>query len=275
MMRTVSRLTPALVSLIGLVLIAVGVSGQVFVGTPTPPQFAAQGQPSTKNGEWPHYNADLKGTRYSPLDQITAANFSKLEVAWRFKTDNFGPFPEYKLEGTPVMAKGVLYTTAGTRRSVIALDGKTGELIWSHSLREGKRAAVAPRQLSGRGVAYWTDGKGDERVLYVTTGYRLVALNAKNGAIINSFGRNGIVDLKVGVTKGKGQQIDLESGEIGIHSTPVVVRDTVIIGAAMREGATVSTHDNTKGLVRAFDAKSGKQLWVFTTIPKPGEYGDE
>src|SRR5499433_1294549 len=139
-------------------------------------------QPSTKNGEWPYYTADLKGTRYSPLDQINASNFNKLEVAWRFKTDNLGPFPEYKLEGTPLMVKGVLYTTGGTRRSVVALDAKTGEVIWTHSYREGKRAAVAPRQLSGRGVAYWTDGKGDDRVLYITTGYRLIALNAKNGA---------------------------------------------------------------------------------------------
>src|SRR3979409_1266240 len=171
------------------------VSGQTFVGTPVPPQFAQQGQPSTKNGEWPTNGADVKFTRYSPLDQINAANFNKLEVAWRFKTDNFGPFPEFKLEGTPLMVKGVLYTTAGTRRSVIALDAKTGELIWSHSLREGKRAADAPRQLSGRGVSYWTDGKGDERVIYITTGYRLVELNAKTGAQIPSFGTNGAVDL--------------------------------------------------------------------------------
>ena len=127
-----------------LVLVIVGITGDVS---------GQAGQPSTANGEWPTYNADVKGTRYSPLDQINASNFSKMEVAWRFKTDNFGPFPEYKLEGTPVMVKGVLYTTAGTRRSVIALDAKTGELIWSHSLREGKRAAVAPRQLSGRGVS--------------------------------------------------------------------------------------------------------------------------
>ncbi len=275
MMRTVSRLTPALVSLIALFLIAVGVSGQVFVGTPTPPQFSAQGQPSTKNGEWPHYNADVKGTRYSPLDQITAANFSKLEVAWRFKTDNFGPFPEFKLEGTPLMVKGVLYTTAGTRRSVIALDAKTGELIWSHSLREGKRAAVAPRQLSGRGVSYWTDGKGDERVIYVTTGFRLVALNAKTGALISSFGTNGIVDMKVGVVKGNRQPIDLETGEIGVHSTPTIARDVVIIGSSFREGQTVETHNNTKGLVRAFDVRTGKQLWQFNTIPRPGEFGND
>ena len=71
------------------------------------------GQPSTSKGEWPHYTADVKGTRYSPLDQINASNFSKLEVAWRFKTDNLGPFPEFKLEGTPLMVNGVLYTTGG------------------------------------------------------------------------------------------------------------------------------------------------------------------
>ena len=231
--------------------------------------------PSTSNGEWPHYNADLAGTRYSPLDQIDASNFNELDVAWSFKTDNLGPFPEYKLEGTPVMVNGVLYTTGGTRRSVIALDARTGELIWAHSLREGRRAAVAPRQLSGRGVAYWTDGLGDERVLYITTGYRLVALNAKTGSIVSSFGEDGIVDLKLGVVRGVDEQIDLEAGEIGVHSTPVIARDVVIVGAAMREGATVSSHNNTKGLVRAYDVKTGRQLWQFNTIPRPGEFGND
>ena len=140
--------------------------------------------PSTKTGEWPHYGGDLRNTRYSPLDQINASNFNKLEIAWRFKTEHLGPRPEYKLEGTPLMVKGVLYTTGGTRRSVIALDGKTGELIWAHSYPEGNRAAQSPRQLSGRGLAYWTDGKGDDRVLYTTTGYRLIALEAKTGGAL-------------------------------------------------------------------------------------------
>jgi quinoprotein glucose dehydrogenase len=238
-------------------------------------QTPAPSQPSTKNGDWPHYTADNTGSRYSPLAQIDASNFNKLEVAWRYKTDNLGPRPEYKLEGTPVAIKGILYTTGGTRRSVVALDGKTGEVIWTHSLREGKRAAVSPRQLSGRGVSYWTDGKGDDRVVYVTTGYRLVELNAKNGAMISSFGKDGIVDLKVGAVKGKGEQIDLETGEIGIHATPTVVKDVVIIGSSMREGATVSTHNNTKGLVRAFDVRTGKLLWTFHTIPRPGELGSD
>src|SRR5712692_5179848 len=275
MLRTAFQSVSALAVIVAGMWVAPRVSGQIFVGTSTPDQFSRQGQPSTQNGEWPHNTGDVKGNRYSPLDQINASNFGKLEVAWRFKTDNLGPFPEYKLEGTPLMVKGVLYTTGGTRRSVIALDAKTGELIWSHSLREGKRAAVAPRQLSGRGVSYWTDGKGDERVIYITTGYRLVELNARTGAMVDSFGTHGIVDLKVGVVKGINQQIDLETGEIGIHSTPIVVRDTVIVGSSMREGATVSTHNNTKGLVRAFDVRTGKKIWQFDTIPKPGQPGGD
>src|SRR5215472_10034741 len=110
------------------------------------PQLSAQYVLGTQNGEWPAYAGDLSNYRYSPLDQINGSNFNKLEVAWRFKTDNLGTRPEYKLEGTPIMVNGVVYTTAGTRRSVVALDGKTGELIWAHSIREGKRAAIAPRQ---------------------------------------------------------------------------------------------------------------------------------
>jgi quinoprotein glucose dehydrogenase len=235
----------------------------------------APGFPSTKNGEWPYYTADVKGSRYSPLDQINATNFNQLEVAWRFKTDNLGTRPEYKLEGTPLMVKGVIYATGGTRRSVVALDAKSGELIWVHAEKEGMRAVKAPRQLSGRGLSYWTDGKGDDRVVYVTPGYRLVALNAKTGVPVSGFGTSGIVDMKVGAVIGKGTQIDLESGEIGLHSTPTVTKDAIIVGSSFREGLTVKHHNNTKGFVRAYDAKSGKLLWQFNTIPRPGEFGND
>src|SRR5579862_2317898 len=153
-------------------------------------------QSGAKNGEWRTYGADLGNTHYSPLDQINAANFSKLQVAWQFKTDNLGPRPETNLEATPLMVKGVVYTTAGTRRAAVAIDAATGELLWMHSEREGARGAAAPRQLSGRGLAYWVDGN-DERILYVTPGYRLVALNAKSGIPIPGFGADGIVDLKL------------------------------------------------------------------------------
>ena len=265
MKRITARLVPA------LALLAVGVA--IFV-----PRIQSQntGQPSTKNGEWPMYTADLRGSKYSPLDQINASNFSKLEVAWRFKTDNLGPRPENKLEGTPIMVKGTVYATAGTRRTVVALDGRTGEMKWMYGMDEGARATRwAPRQLSGRGLSYWTDGRGDERILYVTTGYRLVELNAKTGVPIMAFGTSGVVDLKVGVVIGKDKQLDLEKGEIGLHSTPTVVNDTVIVGSSMFEGLGYRYSTNAKGLVRAFDIKTGKQLWRFNTIPGPGEFGND
>ena len=226
-----------------------------------------------KDTEWAYYTADERGSKYRPLDQINASNFNNLEVAWRIKTDNFGSRPEYKLEGTPLMVGGTVYTTAGTRRSVIALDAKTGEVQWVYALHEGTRAAVAPRQLSGRGVSYWSDGKGDDRVIFVTTGYRLVALNAHTGQPIAGFGSKGMVDLKVGMYTGVNKPIDLETGEAGLHSTPLVVNDTVIVGSSFKEGMTIETHDNTKGLVRAYNARTGQLIWTFHTIPRKGEAG--
>jgi quinoprotein glucose dehydrogenase len=225
---------------------------------------------SAKDTEWPTYGADLRNTHYRPLDQIDASNFSKLEIAWRFKTDNLGSRPEFKLEGTPLMVNGVIYATGGNRRSVVALDATTGELLWVHGEHEGARGAAAPRQLSGRGVAYWSDGK-EERILYVTPGYRLIALDAKTGALVKQFGENGAVDLKLGDDQTFFP--DLTTGEIGLQSAPVVAKDTVIVGAAFREGMTPKSMRNNKGYVRGFDVRSGKRLWIFHTIPLKSESG--
>ncbi len=225
---------------------------------------------SPKDTEWPTYGADLRNTHYRPLDQIDASNFSKLEIAWRFKTDNLGSRPEFKLEGTPLMVNGVIYATGGNRRSVVALDATTGELLWVHGEHEGARGAAAPRQLSGRGVAYWSDGK-EERILYVTPGYRLIALDAKTGALVKQFGENGAVDLKLGDDQTFFP--DLTTGEIGLQSAPVVAKDTVIVGAAFREGMTPKSMRNNKGYVRGFDVRSGKRLWIFHTIPLKSEAG--
>ena len=237
-----------------------------LAGMPT----CAYGQYHARETEWPTYAADLAGTRYRPFDQINASNYNDLEVAWRLKTDNFGNRPEYKLEGTPLMVNGVLYTTAGSRRAAIAVDAATGELLWVHGEHEGKRGAAAPRQLSGRGLAYWSDGK-EERIFYFTPGYRLVCLDAKTGTRVPSFGNNGMVDLKLD----DDQTIlpDLDTGEIGLHATPIVAGDTVIVGAAFREGFTPSSKRNNKGYVRGFDVRTGKRLWIFHTIPKKGEFG--
>jgi quinoprotein glucose dehydrogenase len=225
-------------------------------------------QSGATNGEWRTYGGDLGNTHYSPLDQISAANFSKLQVAWRFKTDNLGPRPEFNFEGTPLMANGVIYSTAGTRRAVVALDAATGELLWVHGEHEGARGTAAPRQLSGRGLAYWTDGR-EERILYVTPGYRLVALNAKTGNLLPTFGQSGMVDLKLE----DDQEIDLVTGEVGLHATPVVANDVVIVGAAHRPGGVVKSKTNVKGFVRGFDVRTGKRLWIFHTIPRSDEFG--
>ena len=228
------------------------------------------GQWKAKDTEWPTYGADLAGSKYRALDQINASNFSKLEIAWRFKTDSLGNRPEYKLEGTPLMVNGILYATAGSRRAAIALDAATGELLWVHGEHEGARGAASPRQLSGRGLAYWSDGK-DERILYVTPGYRLIALDAKSGAVISSFGKGGAVDLKL--DDDQTIQPDVTTGEIGWQSAPVVAQNTVIIGAAFREGMTPKSMRNNKGYVRGFDVRTGRRMWIFHTIPKKGEFG--
>jgi quinoprotein glucose dehydrogenase len=247
-------------------LARLGVVGSVFAALP----IVAGAQWKAKDTEWPSYAADLAGTRYRPLDQINAANFNDLEIAWRIKTDNFGNRPEYKLEGTPLMVHGVVYTTAGSRRAAIALDAVTGELLWIHGEHEGARGGAAPRQLSGRGLAYWSDGK-EERILYVTPGYQLICLDAKTGLRVPGFGDKGAVDLKLN----DDQEIfpDLTTGEIGIQSAPVVAKDTVIVGAAFREGMTPKSMRNNKGYVRGFDVRTGKRLWIFHTIPKKGEFG--
>jgi quinoprotein glucose dehydrogenase len=239
----------------------------VFVPALVIPVYGQQG---AKNGEWPTYGGDLGNSRYSALDQINATNFNKLEVAWKFKTDNLGPRAENNLEGTPLMAKGVLYATAGTRRSVVALDAATGEQLWVHSENEGERGNAAPRQLSGRGLAYWANGN-DERIVYVTPGYRMVQLNAKTGQRIPTFGKDGIVDLK----EDDDQTIDLLSPDIGLHATPMIAQDVVVIGAAHKPGGVPISKTNVKGYVRGFDVKTGKRLWTFHTIPKPGEPGLE
>jgi quinoprotein glucose dehydrogenase len=230
----------------------------------------ATGQAGAVNGEWRTYGGDLASTRYSPLDQINASNFNKLEVAWRFRTDNLGPRVENNLQATPLMVGGKLYLTAGTRRAAVALDAATGEMRWMHSIDEGQRGSSAPRQLSGRGLAYWTDNK-EERVLYVTPGYQLIALDARTGDRIPSFGKDGIVDLKQDLD----QQVDLVTGEIGLHAAPVVARDVIIIGAAHLAGGAPRSKTNVKGYIRGYDVRTGKRLWIFHTIPRPGEFGND
>src|SRR5438477_1427732 len=240
---------------------------------------------AAKPGEWRYLNSDPLSTRYSPLDQINKDNFKDLKIAWRWKAA-IGPAPSslggtaqgngdpvlamYKSEATPIMVGGVLYESAGGQRVVAALDAATGKPLWLwEGMDEGGRDRKAPRRNAGRGVAYWTDGR-EERIFVVTTGFYLVALDAHNGVPVKSFGDGGAVDLMAEL------HVDFDHvSRIGNSSPPMVYRDTVIVPPALEEGFTPDRMRNTPGYVMAFDAHSGKQKWVFHTVPKDGEFGAE
>jgi quinoprotein glucose dehydrogenase len=229
----------------------------------------ANAQYGAKNGEWRFYGGDAGTTKYSALDQINATNVKELKVVWEWKAQNFGRRPDFNWEVTPLMAGGVLYFTAGTRRDAIAVDAATGETLWMYRLDEGPRGQVVARS-TNRGLAYWSDGKGDDRLLLISPGFQLLALNAKNGTPIAAFGKNGIIDL----TEGLDRDV-VKPGTIGASSPPIVVRDTVVVGAALQAGTAPPTKNNVPGYTRGFDVRTGKRLWTFRTIPHAGEFGNE
>ena len=226
----------------------------------------------TTNGEWPTYGGNLSNDRYSPLDQVTAENFSDMEVAWQFSTDSFGPTPESNFQSTPLMINGVLYTTAGTRRAVVALDAATGEILWTYRLDEGERAENSPRRLSGRGLTYWQGDSGSSGIIfYVTIGYQLVALDAESGQRVLTFGSDGIVDLRMSFD----QELDPVTADIGLHSAPIIAGDTIVVGAAHRFGGMPGSMENIKGHIRGYDVKTGDRKWIFHTIPTADEFGND
>jgi quinoprotein glucose dehydrogenase len=220
--------------------------------------------------EWPHYGGNLASHRYSPLDQINRDNVEDLRVEWRYAAGNFGPRPEQKMETTPLMIDGVLYATVGTTRNVVAIDAVTGETLWLWRPNDGERFARAPRKSSGRGLSYWTDGAGDERLLVVTPGFYLVALDPRTGRQVPGFGENGVVDLMQGVRG----EIN-EKSSIGNTSPAVIVGDTVIVGPAHEVAMRPPSKANLKGDVRGYDVRSGRLSWTFHTIPERGEPGYE
>ena len=225
-------------------------------------------QKGAVNGEWRAYGADEASTRYSALDQITRDTVKNLQVAWTWKFDNFGTVQETSTsETTPIMVNGVLYFTAGPRRTVVAANPATGETLWTWRPNEGERFDKAPRKVH-RGVTYWTDGR-NERILVVTPGFQLVELDAKTGVPTAQFGQNGIVDLFTQLDNDL--KID-PLGKIGNSSPPVVVGDVVVVGPALLVG-TRTNKSNVRADVMAFDVHTGKKVWTFHTIPRKGEFG--
>ncbi len=207
---------------------------------------------------WLHYANDLSSTRYSPLDQINAGNFDKLEPAWRFSTNALGPRLDADYQSTPLVVNGRIYVTAGFRRDVVCLDAGTGELLWMHTYDEGAR--IGSRGGPGLGVGYWTDGT-IERIIYCTRGYSMFSLDAKTGLPDPHFGTNGMVDLRLN----DDQDMDPTKGVIGIHAPPLVVKDVIVVGSAPTAAS--------KGFVRGFDVRTGQRKWIFHNVPMKGEFG--
>jgi quinoprotein glucose dehydrogenase len=223
--------------------------------------------------EWLTNRGDPGSTSYSPLEQINRDNFDKLRVAWRWKSDNFGPTPEYYFRATPLMADGVLYTTAGLRRDVVAIDAATGETLWMYRLDEGQRGISAPRRSSGRGVSIWRGNQPGEasRIFTVSPGFQLIALDARTGRPVPSFGTDGLVDLKVGLPRVN----ELPKTQPGSSSPPVIVGDVVVVGVAFAAGGAPSSKTAVPGWVRAYDARTGALKWTFHTVPQAGDFGVE
>lgn len=228
----------------------------------------ANAQTGTAAGDWLYYGGDAGSTKYSSLDQINAENVSELEIVWRWKANNFGPRPDYNWEATPLAVDGTLYVTAGARRDAVAIDGQTGETLWMYRFDEGVRGDRGVRP-QNRGLTYWTDGEGDERILMMSPGYHLICLDAKTGRPIEGFGENGIIDLTENLDRE-----DVPPGRIGSSSPAIVINDVVIMGAALQAGTAPVSKDNVPGYIRGYDVRSGKLLWTFHTIPHPGEFGN-
>ena len=218
------------------------------------------------------YGGDAGHTRYAPLDQINAENAGTLEIAWRWSARNFGPNPFVRSSTTPLVVDGVMYATAGMRRAVVAIDPGTGETLWTWSMNEGERLAMAPRPNPGRGVSYWSDGAGDDRILSVTPGYHMVALDADTGYPVEEFGDGGTLDLMENHRSRDGIPL---VGTIGSSSPPTVVGNVIVVGSAHHVGLRPPSRVNTPGDIRGFDARTGDLLWTFKTIPEPGEEGHD
>ncbi|MEX0738592.1 MAG: PQQ-binding-like beta-propeller repeat protein [Pseudohongiella sp.] len=217
---------------------------------------------------WTSMNGGLNSNRYSPLEQINADNVDDLEIAWTWQGANFGPRPEGLNVTSPIMANGVLYATVGTTRNVVAIDAGTGQTLWMWRPQEGQRFDDSPRKNSGKGVAYWTDGE-QEIIFVVTPGYYLVALDARDGRMVESFGNGGTLDLMDGM-----RFTDVrDDRDITLTFPPIVIEDVLVVGAAHQVSMRPPTADNVKGDVRAFDIRTGELLWTHRNIPVEGEEG--
>ena len=206
-----------------------------------------------QRGDWPSYGRDVAGTRYSPLDQINTRNVSRLQRAWTYHTGERGR----AFENTPIVVGNVLYFATQNQR-IVALEPETGKEIWKYDPKSNGREI--------RGVTFWPgDQQAPPRIVFGTGDGRLIELDAKTGAPVTSFGDNGVVDLKAGITD------KFPKAAYAVTSPPALYRDVLIVGPNTQEGPTLGPSGDPRG----FDVRTGRQLWRFHTVPQPGEAGND
>ena len=232
--------------------------------------------------EWRTLGSDAAHTRYSPVAEIDASNFNDLEEAWVWDGASFNA---QSGRSTPSYIDGILYTVAGPRRHVVAIDPATGETLWSYREPHTRRWEYSMRKDYGKGVAYAElDGRG---VIYITSpGFFLTALDAKTGRPLAGFGKpvpvadfppTGVVDMlaDLGHDYDPYDGIELETGYITTSSPPIVVNGVVVVGNSAEQGYNQSRVENIPGDILAYDARTGQFLWKFEVLPGPGEFGHE
>ena len=280
--------------IVALVSLAIGAS---LSAQPAP-------RPSTARGEWPTYGGDLASTKYSPLDQINAANFSQLKIAWRAKSpdaflsmttaggewyaDSRAVFDALNrddpnrwrdqqppivanFKATPLMVGGLLFLNSPASVGA-AFDARTGAVRWVFNPKSYEAGTTSMSlRWNQRGVAYWTDGT-DERIYWGTGDGYLIAVNARTGRPVDGFGTNGRVDLMRGLPRAtRGERDYLNALTYSVQSPPIVVRDVVIVPASI--SSLVNRKEQIPGWIRAYDARTGEVRWTFHTVPQRGEEG--
>ena len=254
----------------------------LFLGLLLCGSVTAQDAPGTRDGEWHYLGGDAAHTRYSPVQQITPENLGELEEAWIW---DGASFDARSGRSTPSYVDGVLYTVAGERRWVVAIDPANGETLWAYREPHTGRHEYSMRKDYGKGVAYAeVDGRG---VIYmVSPGFFLTALDASTGRPLEGFGKpvpvdgfpqTGVVDLlaDLGHEYDPYDGLPLERGYITSSSPPIVVNGVVIVGNSHEQGYNQSRIENVPGDILAYDAKTGEFLWKFNVIPRPGEFGHD
>ncbi len=236
----------------------------------------------TKDGQWHYLGGDSEHTRYSPADQIDASNFNDLEEAWVWDGASFNARSG---RSTPSYIDGILYTVAGPRRHVVAIDPESGETLWSYREPNTARWEYSMRKDYGKGIAY-SEINGRGVIYIVSPAFFLTALDAKTGAPLEGFGRKveidgfpatGVVDLlaDLGHPFDPYDGIDLETGYITSSSPPIVVNGVIVVGNSAEQGYNQSRIENIPGDILGYDARTGKFLWKFNVLPGPGEFGHE